>query len=1148
MNHSDRPVFHDHTGKRWKLLVRISTAAALVLSILGAAFSFSLVALPLSPLSVQYHSSLHHLIPRLVTHAEAERRFVARRTVAKLNKAIAQENKPRHKKHLRSPGKPYSTVIGFYVNWNERSFESLRDHIKSLTYVMPQWLYLTPDGRSYQNRFGQSTDDKNVIALSIKNDVPIIPMLDNVEQGKGFQWDRLQRLLSSRSAQRKLALELRDYLLQNHFAGINLDLEVPLLSDLTPVQKKAAEKIIHDKFPELVQTFHKVFRPAHLLVTQDLPANNSNFDYNSLGDANDFVVVMLYDESNVFSDPGPIAGQDWIEDVADKVFSRMDSEKVVLGIGNYCYDWKFKYNSYGDKISLGNYSNSQPYIIDALGKAKDAGAEIQMDRPDLNPYFTYSDEQNIDHIVYMLDAVTAYNQITALRGYEPRGAALWHLGSEDPSIWDFFTESKLSKKIDPAKLKSVNYHNVMDQGDGELEEVVAQPSPGIRRIKTDADGLIIAEPFISYPTSFILDHMGNLKGNVALTFDDGPDPRYTPQILDILRKEKAPATFFMIGQHARDNQEIVRDIWQSGNEIGNHTFYHPMLADVSAVRTQLEVNSTQRLIESITGYATRLFRPPYGDGADVNATDPKGVAMLERVQNLGYITVGFNIDPKDFLRPGVDKIVDRIDTQLDKCRKDNIDGNVVLLHDAGGNRDQTIAALPRIIRNIRAKGYRLVTVSQLLGKNGHSSMFIPVPHAQGAIEGVDRLVFEGTFLFLRILQIAFLSALVLGILRILLIAPMAVLQSRRSVKYEQGDYTPPITAIIPAYNEEKVIARTVQGLLDSNYPDLRVIVVDDGSTDATADVVKSEFASEPRLTLIRKSNGGKASALNLGISNAETEIVVCCDGDTVFARDAVRHLVSQFIDPKVGAVAGNVKVGNRTNPLTTWQSLEYITSQNFDRRAYALFNSVAIVPGAIGAWRKSAIMRAGGYQSDTLAEDADLTFRIRLLGYDTRSQNDALAFTEAPDSISALAKQRFRWSFGILQALWKHKNAMFCRRHGVFGMLVMPTMWIFNIAFQALSPIVDVAVVISLIHNMVLPILLYFAALFTLDFMASLVAFKLDKESPSALVWLFWQRFFYRQFMYYVIIKSIIAALRGEIVGWGKLQRKATATLPGVGE
>jgi poly-beta-1,6 N-acetyl-D-glucosamine synthase len=487
-------------------------------------------------------------------------------------------------------------------------------------------------------------------------------------------------------------------------------------------------------------------------------------------------------------------------------------------------------------------------------------------------------------------------------------------------------------------------------------------------------------------------------------------------------------------------------------------------------------------------------------------------------------------------KDGSVRIVDAVD-------KDASKGHILLMHDGGGNRDQTVAALPIIIKHLKARGYKLVTVSQLLGPNKRDIIFPAVPHHQEAIAGMDRIFFESDYLFRSALQFLFLIAIVLGIGRVLAVAPLALIQSGRAKKLQASGFAPPVTIIIPSYNEEAVIARTISAVLNSDYRDIRVIVIDDGSTDGTADVVESKFGNEPRLKLVRKENGGKSTALNLGISMSDTEIIICLDADTLFRYDTISKLVPHFSDPRVGAVAGNVKVGNRNNPITIWQSLEYITSQNLDRRAYAVMNAVSVVPGAVGAWRKSAILDAGGYETDTLAEDTDLTFRVLLHGYAIRTENSAIAFTEAPETIRTLAKQRFRWAFGTLQSLWKHRDVIFKRKHGAFSMLVMPAMWLYNIFFQAFSPIVDIAVIFALFSQQYFAVLTYYAAFFVLDFFGALLALELDMEDPKQLLWLFWQRFFYRQFMYYIIIKAIMAALRGGVIGWGKFQRKASVSV-----
>ena len=312
----------------------------------------------------------------------------------------------------------------------------------------------------------------------------------------------------------------------------------------------------------------------------------------------------------------------------------------------------------------------------------------------------------------------------------------------------------------------------------------------------------------------------------------------------------------------------------------------------------------------------------------------------------------------------------------------------------------------------------------------------------------------------------FLVAIALGIGRILVMGVLAFWQAKREARrtFVPG-YQPSVSVVIAAYNEAKVINKTIQTLLDSDYPSLDIVVVDDGSKDDTAGIVRRAYGADPRVTILTKPNGGKASALNLGIKECRGEIVVSLDADTMFAPDTIAKLVRHFADPAIGAVSGNVKVGNRSNPLTIWQAVEYITSQNFDRRAFDLLNCITVVPGAVGAWRKDAVVLAGLYSSQTLAEDTDLTFKVRRLGYRIITDNAALAYTEAPDTIRDLAKQRFRWAFGTLQCLWKHRPVLFNPRYGAFGFVAMPSLWVFQIAFQAVAPIVDLAIAWTLIYG-----------------------------------------------------------------------------------
>jgi len=302
--------------------------------------------------------------------------------------------------------------------------------------------------------------------------------------------------------------------------------------------------------------------------------------------------------------------------------------------------------------------------------------------------------------------------------------------------------------------------------------------------------------------------------------------------------------------------------------------------------------------------------------------------------------------------------------------------------------------------------------------------------------------------------------------------------------------------------------------------------------------------------------------LNHALAESRNEILISVDADTQLPPETIGLLVRHFADPKIGAVAGNVQVGNMNNVVTTWQGIEYTTSQNMDRRAYGLLHCITVVPGAIGSWRKSAIVEVGGHQTDTLAEDMDLTWRLRIAGWVQETESEAFAYTEAPETIKTFFRQRFRWTYGTLQCLAKHRRALF--KHGFFGWFALPVIWIFQIGFQVIAPLVDLQILISLlgfalalfaggssqessplgqsISNLKEAGVLYMV-LFGVELLSALVAYRLERKRFASLWWLFLQRFVYRQIMYAVIYKSLMTALRGARQGWGKLDRTATVKM-----
>ncbi len=574
-----------------------------------------------------------------------------------------------------------------------------------------------------------------------------------------------------------------------------------------------------------------------------------------------------------------------------------------------------------------------------------------------------------------------------------QGAALWVLGSEDPDVWSFVDRAHPDARPDSARMGATHYPFDVDfSGEGELLGVQSYPTDGSRTLERDpATGLFTDETLHRYASPFILSREGYREKTIALTFDDGPAWPWTDEILDELARDSVEATFFVVGRNAERHPDLIHRIWEEGHEIGNHTFTHPNLAAVSPRRAELELNATQRVIEAELGRSTVLFRPPYN--ADAEPASAEEVTPILRAAQLGYVTVGESLDPEDWQLAAEDSaqstrsrsgrdIATAILEQVHALR-----GNAVLLHDGGGDRSRTVQALRIVIPELEREGYRFVTVSTLAGLTRDQVMPILSPRDR-ALRGVDRATFESAFLVESCLYWAFLTAIALGAARVLWVTSLALIAAgRRSSPPETPELT--VSVLIAAYNEGKVIARTLGAVLESEVAPAEVIVVDDGSTDATAEVVARIAAEEPRVRLLRQANAGKAAAMNRALAESRGGVLVCLDADTVIAEDAIGLLTRHFGDPVVGAVAGNVKVGNHVNLWTRWQSIEYIVSQNLDRRAHSLLNSIPVVPGAIGAWRREAVVAAGGYLFDTLAEDMDLTWRLRRAGWRVANESAA---------------------------------------------------------------------------------------------------------------------------------------------------------------
>jgi cellulose synthase/poly-beta-1,6-N-acetylglucosamine synthase-like glycosyltransferase/peptidoglycan/xylan/chitin deacetylase (PgdA/CDA1 family) len=607
----------------------------------------------------------------------------------------------------------------------------------------------------------------------------------------------------------------------------------------------------------------------------------------------------------------------------------------------------------------------------------------------------------------------------------------------------------------------------------------------------------------------------------VLTFDDGPSP-YTPEVLAILQQYRVPATFFMTGANIAGREDLLRRMVADGNEIGVHTFTHPDLTAEPPWRVRLEIATTQATIAAATGYLTDLLRLPYSSTISGMTS-----GQWEFIQSHPQYRVVFaDRDTKDWARPGVAEIVRA-------ALPDGHAGAVIMMHDGGGDRSQTVAALRQIIPALMARGYRFETVSHAIGV---SSPWAPAG-TWDRLRGVVLLDVTSLSRWLvGILTALFWIAGGIALLRTALLVAMARRHVRRDPWRPVGVDPPAVSVVVPAYNEEVGIRACVRSIAAADYPEVEIVVVDDGSTDGTAAAVRD--LDLPGVRLIVQRNTGKPGALTAGIRAARHDVLVLVDGDTVFEPDTIRALVAPFQVSDVGAVSGNTKVGNRRGLLGRWQHIEYVIGFNLDRRLYDVLECMPTVPGAVGAFRRQALQDAGGVSDDTLAEDTDLTMAVCRAGWRVVYAEQARAWTEAPATLGALWRQRYRWCYGTLQAAWKHRHAVLERgRAGHLGRRGLPYLLTFQVISPLITPALDIAALVGLFTGRATDLGIAWLAFQALQFLSAVYAFHLDHERLRPLWSLPLQTVVYRQLMYLVVIQSMASALYGIRLRWHKMER-----------
>src|SRR5467141_3729817 len=1134
------PIFYDAERVRWRRTRRVMEAAGVFLTLVLAYFFVTIA------VSVELPAGL---LP------DAKPGY---RAVKSKKKPLTREGRRRRVANIGKLPASYDPVRAtFFVSWDPNSLASLKKHYKDIDLLIPEQLHaVSADGAltivDYER--GQYTakatpaeaisilkDDKLHQWMKSFNPPIELPMMGMLNNYDGVEWriKEMAQMLANPVARQRLVQDVVEYTVESHEAGIVVDFEeVPDASQA--------------HFRELIGALAPALHSKALKLMIALPARDDSYDYEYFGQQCDAIDLMNFDQHWPYSPPGPIAAQDWFMENLRQAREVVPAQKIIVGIANYAYDW-------AAAPKKGYQAAEEWSIQEALLHAEESDADVEFDSNSLNPHYSYYDEHNHVHQVWMLDAITAYNQLRASERLGVQGTALWRLGSSDSSLWPIWDATHADAAVRQKLADLPPGPDLILEGDGDIWHFTDTPKNGKRSFEYDVESdLFTDESYDAIPLSYNIDRIGGANKKIAISFDDGPDPRWTPKVLDILKEKKAPGVFFVIGDEANKRPEILKREYAEGHEIGNHTFTHPKFDEISHTQIRWELNLTQRLIESTLDVKTMLFRPPYG--IDHQPEYAEEVAQLPLAQVMGYLIVGQRIDPDDWsLRGGkpipAKEIVDSVLRQADN-------GNIILLHDGGGDRTQTVAALPQIIDALREKGYQLVSVSDLIGKTRAEVM--PTLSPEERLEArADGFIFT-LFQWIRfIIGAIFFLGIVMVSGRAVIIGLLALIEKLRPDHAVMPNPPPSVTVLIPAHNEESVIVQTVTSVLQSDLKDLRIIVVNDGSTDRTRELLDANFSLDPRVRIIHQVNRGKAAALNLAMSLADTDIVVTIDADTEIEPDAISKLVRHFSDPKVGAVAGNVKVGNRSRWLTRWQALEYITSQNMEKRAFDLLNCITVVPGALGAWRKKAIEDAGGITADTVAEDADLTIGIRRLGWHIDYEEEAIAWTDAPDTPGILIRHRFRWTFGTLQSFWKHSGTLLRPKYGTLGLVALPNIFVFQLLLPLISPVIDLLFLGSVVawglaqyHIVRLPLLsatatsdlersvFFFFGFLLIDILTCVLAFALEKkEDWTLLVPVLLQRFYYRQLMYVVLFRSVKEAVSGRPVGWRGVEPEAPRTV-----
>src|SRR6266853_3149692 len=551
-----KPIFYDEQRRRWRRTSRILEISGALFTLLAITFLIIVLVSPRLPVPLlpMNRSALHP---------------VREKTRTKIT--LKRTGRQRRVESLGQMPATYDPVrAAFYVSWDPTSLAALQQHFHDIDLLIPERLHsITAEGRlDVEPDPKLAAWQQSLLQQTPPIEIPTMPLLNNSD-GTNWLTDKMASMLKSSTARAHLAQQAVQYIAQGHFAGLVVDFEeIP----------KRSQKDFTQFIAELAADLHN----SNLKLMVCLPAADWAYDYAGIGKSADAVVLMNYDQHWRTSAAGPIASQDWFVRNIDAIMKLVPPQKLVMGIANYAYDWPEKAGKKaGEQAKVESFQ-------EALVTSSESEAHIQFDADSLNPYYSYSDDHDHIHRVWLLDGVTAYNELRAAERVGVQGTALWRLGSEDPSLWPIWNVTRPDDAV-RAKLEDMPPgYDLILEGDGDIWKFADTPKKGRRAIRFDSPtNTIVENNYEALPSSYRIFQMGAAPKKIALSFDDGPDQRFTPRILDILKEKKAPATFFVIGSAANDALGLLYREYAEGHEIGNHTYTHPRWNDTS--RTQIDV-------------------------------------------------------------------------------------------------------------------------------------------------------------------------------------------------------------------------------------------------------------------------------------------------------------------------------------------------------------------------------------------------------------------------------------------------------------------------------------------------------------------------------------------------------------------------------